>query len=199
MSIRIEPTRLRLGGPVHIRGAGCLRSGRAGDRVQILLGILGRPLVELGPATIASDGTFASDGTVPDGALPGTDQVVANCFGSSGTKELAVSPAVSVTVESPYIASFSPTTVSAGDDISFQGFCSGHVPYDWLEVEFVAASGISRSGTASFVLKGGLNGGTATIPRTATPGTYRATARCAGERTLQPRKYFRSVGVVVTG
>jgi hypothetical protein len=169
--------------------------------VQILLGILGRPLVQLGPTTVASDGSFGGDGTVPDGALPGTDHVVANCFGSSGTKELAVSPAVSVTVESPYIASISPTKLSAGDDISFHGSCPGQVSYDWLEVEFVAAGGtrVSPSGTASFVLKGALNGATATIPRTATPGTYRATARCAEERGLRPLKYFRSVDVAVTG
>jgi hypothetical protein len=150
--------------------------------------------------TIASDGSFAGDGTVPDGALPGPDQVVANCAGSSPTEEQLVSPAVSVTVESPYIASFSPTTVPAGDDISFHGFCPGDVPYNWLEVEFVPASGtgVSPSGTASFVLKGGLNGGTATIPRTATPGTYHGTARCAVERTFEVLKYFRSVNVVVT-
>ncbi|MDQ1383443.1 MAG: hypothetical protein QOG65_822 [Actinomycetota bacterium] len=205
MSIHLEPTELRLGGTVHIRGAGCLRSGRPGDRVQILLGNLVQPqlVVQVDPhsTTIASDGTFTSDATVPDDALPGTDQVVVRCFGSSGTKELAVTAAVSVTVQSPYIASFSPTKVAAGKVISFRGSCPGQAPYHWLEVEFVAAggTGASRSGTSSFVLKGALNGGTATVPRTTTPGTYHATARCEEERGLRPLRYFRTIDVVITG
>jgi hypothetical protein len=203
MSIHIEPRQLRLGGTVHIRGAGCLRSGRPGDRLQILLGnLLSRSIVELGSrsTSIASDGTFTSDATVPDDARPGTDQVVVRCFGSSGTKELAVTPAVAVTVQTPYIASLSPTKVATGGLISFRGSCPGHAPYAWLEVEFVAAgeTGASRSGTGSFVLKGALNGGTAAVPRTITPGTYHATARCEEERGTGPVRYFRTIDVLVT-
>ncbi len=139
--MHIEPAPLRLGGPVRVRGSGCLQSGKAGDRVQILLGNLGRPdlVAQIDPGSIhvAADGTFTSDASVPENALPGRDQVVARCFGASGTEEVAATPAVTVTVQSAYVASVSPTKIAVGEAVAFHGSCPGRAPYDWLEMEFV--------------------------------------------------------------
>ncbi len=186
MTVSVAPSDVRNGESFHISGGGCLdpANGAPGAFVQTYL---------TAPLAVAADGSFAGDITAPDYLPPGPNTLGISCFSATGINPL-VRAEVSLRVETPYVASVSPTVVAPGADVSFHGDCPGQAPYVWLRITFMSAYA-----GATFAINGGVNGGTGTIPATATPGAYRITPTCEAQRTPESTRYFQTIDVTIAG